>query len=145
MNIHSASPFSRYVKLIGELRPETISELAPLITEDVHFRDPFNDTRGKDAYLHILRHMFDILTDIRFDIHEQAGDGQQRFLWWTFTARHSVIGAMKVDGITRVELAGDGRIAAHIDYWDSDSAFMAKIPVAGLLIKALRRQMAIKT
>jgi steroid delta-isomerase len=145
MNIHSASPFSRYVKLIGELRPETIDELGTLITEDVHFRDPFNDTRGKDAYLHIMRHMFAILTDIRFDIHEQAGDGKQRFLWWTFTARHSMIGAMKVDGITRVELAEDGRIAAHIDYWDSDSAFMTKIPVAGLFIKALRSQMAIKT
>ena len=43
------------------------------------------------------------------------------------------------------ELADDGRIAAHVDYWDSDSAFMTKIPVAGLFIKALRSQMAIKT
>jgi hypothetical protein len=46
--------------------------------------------------------------------------------------------------VTRVELDEQGLIAAHIDYWDSDSAFMARIPVAGAFVRLLRKQMAIR-
>lgn len=146
MNIHNPAGdiYSRYVALIGSLTPQNVDDLAPLVTDEVLFRDPFNETRGRFAYLHVLRHMFQILEGIRFDIHSQAGEGSRRFLYWTFTARHSVLKQIKVEGVTRIELADDGRIAAHVDYWDSDSAFMAKIPVAGSIVGLIRRQMAIR-
>lgn len=146
MNIHNPAgdTYSRYVALIGSLTPENVDDLGALVTEDVLFRDPFNETRGRAAYLHVLRHMFKILEGIRFDIHSQAGEGNRHFLYWTFTARHALLKEIKVEGVTRIELAADGRISAHVDYWDSDSAFMAKIPLAGSFISLLRSQMAIR-
>lgn len=146
MNMHAQAgdTYSRYVTLIGSLTPANVSELGEMVTEDVHFRDPFNDTRGRAAYLHVLRHMFTILEGIRFDIHTQTNEGPRRFLYWTFTATHGVLGKISVEGVTRVDLNEAGLICAHIDYWDSDSAFMARIPVAGAFIRLLRRQMAIR-
>jgi steroid delta-isomerase len=146
MNIHAQAGdvYSRYVTLIGSLTPTNVRELADMVTDDVHFRDPFNETRGRKAYLHVLTHMFTILEGIRFDIHTQTGEGSRRFLYWTFTATHAVLGKIMVEGVTRVELDEQGLIAAHIDYWDSDSAFMARIPVAGAFVRLLRKQMAIR-
>jgi steroid delta-isomerase len=138
--------YARYVSLIGRLNPDNIGELVELTTPDVHFRDPFNETRGRAAYAHVLAHMFVILQDIRFDVQSQATgtDTQRHFFDWTFTARHSALGSFRVEGVTRIDLAADGRIAAHIDYWDSDSAFLARIPVVGVLMRALRKQMTIR-
>ena len=146
MNIHSqqADALSQYVARIGDLTPDNLGELESLITDNVHFRDPFNDLRGRKAYMHIMRHMFQILEGLRFDIHDQAGNGSRHFLYWTFYAKHKIIGEFKVEGMTRLELDESGKIAAHIDYWDSDTAFMARIPIAGSLVKALRKQMAIR-
>lgn len=146
MNIHATTGdiYSRYVSLIGRLSPDNIGELADMVTPDVHFRDPFNESHTREHYVHVLAHMFTILQDVRFDIHTATGEGDRRFLYWTFTARHAVVGEIRVEGTTRIELAPDGRIAAHIDYWDSDSAFMAKIPVVGSLIRLLRAKMAIR-
>jgi len=146
MNMHAQAgdTYSRYVTLIGSLTPANVGEIAGLVTDDVHFRDPFNETRGRAAYLHVLAHMFTILADVRFDIHTQVGEGSRRFLYWTFTATHAMLGKISVEGVTRVELNEQGLICAHIDYWDSDSAFMARIPVAGAFIRLIRKQMAIR-
>jgi hypothetical protein len=146
MNIHNqkADHLSRYVARIGALTPENLGELESLINKDIVFRDPFNETRGAKAYMHVMAHMFQILNHVRFDIHAQAGSGSQHFLYWTFSAEHGSLGKFEVEGMTRLELDEQGQIAAHIDYWDSDSAFMARIPVVGGLVRLLRKQMAIQ-
>ncbi|MDP4823681.1 MAG: nuclear transport factor 2 family protein, partial [Aestuariivirgaceae bacterium] len=100
MNMHTQAGdiYSRYVTLIGSLTPANVADLGPMVTDDVHFRDPFNETRGRAAYLHVLAHMFTILENVSFDIHTQAGEGERRFLYWTFTGTHAMLGKIIVEG-----------------------------------------------
>lgn len=125
------------------LRRESVGDIGCYYTEDARFKDPFNEVEGLAAIAGIYRHMFDKLDAPRFVIigrWERAGGVM---LAWDF---HFCMKLFKpgrqqvIHGVSQLELAADGRIRLHRDYWDAAEELYEKLPVLGALMRFLKRR-----
>lgn len=133
-----------YIAFFEGLTPETLDQLENVVTEDIHFRDPFNDVCGRAAMHRVLAKMFEDIDAPKFSVTHKAFDGDVCFLRWHFTGR---IRALKmrdwaIDGMTELRFDGVGRVRAHLDYWDAAQGFFEMIPVLGGIIRFIRRRAA---
>jgi steroid delta-isomerase len=111
------------------------ARLEQLTTEDVHFRDPFNDLRGREALRALLMHTLKQVRDPRFVVKDTAISGHTAYVKWEMTGRIAVIGGWKVTGMSELQFARDGRLKTHLDYWDAATDFYARLPVLGAIIR----------
>lgn len=132
----------RYLAYLESLTPVTLDRLDDHVTKDVRFHDPFNDVIGFDAMKRIFRHMFDAFGQVTFKIRHAVSDGDICLIEWRFEAQ--LRGRpWAFDGMSRVEFDVDGRVKAHIDYWDAAGAFYERLPVIGWLLAWLRLRLAV--
>lgn len=131
----------RYRAYLEALTPETLNRLSDYVTDDVRFKDPFNDVRGPEAMAAVFTHMFNAVGQARFAVHHMAEDGKICLMHWTFRAR--LRGEDWVfDGMSAIRFALDGRVAEHVDHWDAAGAFYARLPVIGWLLERIRTRIA---
>ncbi len=120
----------------------TLEALLSLYADNACFKDPFNDVRGHRAIRGVFAHMFMTLNAPRFQILDAFTEGDQAFLSWDFTfTRARGQSPMTIHGATHLRYADDGRITLHRDYWDAAEELYAKLPVLGVLIRALQRRL----
>jgi hypothetical protein len=131
---------ARYVALFETLTPQTIAQLEPLLSEQVRFRDPFNDVCGFAAVQRLLDDMFERTRDPRFEVSHWSLDGQCGYVLWTFSAGLPVLGPWQVEGVSRLTFDDQGRISSHIDYWDAGGLY-EKVPLLGRVIGLIRRRL----
>ncbi len=136
-----------YASFFESITPARIDQARTLVTEDVRFKDPFNDVRGLDKFLKILEKMFEDADDINFRMREIAGDGPVYFLRWHFTClpkSQFLKGEWHIDGMSVITLTDDGRVKEHVDYWDTGEYLYDRLPVIGALLRFLRRPLVLK-
>ncbi|MEQ9444927.1 MAG: nuclear transport factor 2 family protein [Rhodospirillaceae bacterium] len=142
----ASRPFSAdaYVAFYENLTPETLQDLAKVAHEDIRFKDPFNDVVGIKAYSNVLADMFRVTPDISFEVLHRAYDQDVCFLRWNCQATVKALGksSWKVQGMSELRFASDGRVVAHFDYWDASTQFYNRLPVVGWLIRLIRRRVA---
>jgi len=133
---------ARIVALFERLAPGDLAKLGEIYTDDARFKDPFNEVQGLAAIRHIFEHMFAALDGPRFFIHGSLVQGDQCFLRWDFRFRLRRFSRdeQTIRGATWLQLAPDGRIALHRDYWDAAEELYQKLPLLGGLMRWLRRQ-----
>lgn len=131
----------RLVTAFEALTPGTVDVLAALYAEGAHFRDPFNDVRGRAAVARIFSHMFEQVDAPRFEVHSAMSEGADAWLDWTM---HLELRgrAMKIEGATRLRFDGAGQVAEHRDYWDAAQELYEKLPLVGGLMRWLRRKLS---
>lgn len=136
---------ARYARFFEEMSAARVPALAELVTDDVHFRDPFNDVRGARAMMRIMAHMYETCDQADFRVIDTMAGGVRAFLTWEFDFRPRRMrgAAWHVDGATALTFAADGRVSAHIDYWDAGSQFYGRLPVLGRVIRMLRRRLQV--
>lgn len=136
-------PANAYLRFFETMTPATIHELAHVVTVDVRFTDPFNDVVGVDAMRRVLAKMFEDVEEPRFQVTHavDAGDGVC-LVRWMFRCRFRGR-PWQVPGMSELHLASDGRVAVHIDHWDSGRHFYARLPLIGTLIRFIRRRCAV--
>lgn len=123
------------------LTPQGLSQLNALYTDDARFKDPFNEVRGIPAIRHIFEHMFRNLHEPRFVVTQRLVDGRQAFLVWEFRfrlRRFDTKTQQVIRGGSHLQLAADGRISDHRDYWDAAEELYEKLPVVGGLMRWLK-------
>ena len=132
----------RIVALFEQLAPADLPRLAGIYTPDARFKDPFNEVRGVPAIARIFEHMFRTLDAPRFVIRDVIVQGDQCFLSWDFVFRMRRFNGAEqtIRGASHLQLARDGRIAMHRDYWDAAEELYEKLPVVGALMRWLRRR-----
>jgi steroid delta-isomerase len=135
----------RIVTLFEALRREDLARLDAYYTPDAWFKDPFNEVRGLEPVRNIYRHMFDTLEGPRFRVTSRIASGDECFLAWEF--RFGFRGWRRgqeqlVQGSSHLQLAPDGRIARHRDYWDPAEEVYEKLPLLGALMRWLKRRAA---
>ena len=132
----------RYAEYCEALTPPSLEALDALMTPDVVFSDPFNDVQGLEATRRIFEHMFRELEDARFTIAGAAttDDQQAGLLRWTFTAV-SRGRPLRIEGMSQVRFAPDGRVCSHIDYWDAGRLIYEGVPLLGGLLRLIRRRL----
>ena len=145
---HETTPFQRttveqIVSFFETLSPPSVERLDTLYTVDAHFKDPFNEVQGVVEIQRIFRHMYVALDAPHFVVIDRLVDGDQCFLTWEFRFRFRRFNA-KVDqtvrGGSHLRLASDGRIQSHRDYWDAAEELYEKLPLAGGLMRWLKRR-----
>ena len=125
------------------LTPESLARLGEVYTDDAVFKDPFNEVRGVPAIQGIFRHMYENLHAPRFVVTGRVADGAQVFLTWDFRFRFRKFSPeveQVIRGASHLQLADDGRIRAHRDYWDAAEELYEKLPVVGGLMRWLKRR-----
>lgn len=119
-------------------RPQDVDAIGDWYCDDASFKDPFNEVCGVEAIRLIYRHMFRTLPDPRFRVWRcTAGEGEC-WLAWRFTFGSGTV----VSGASHLVLDADGRIAAHRDYWDPAEEIYEKVPVLGMVMRAIRRRLS---
>ena len=132
-----------YAAALEAAAPDTIETILALCAEDVEFRDPFNHTRTKDGFRAVLVHMFKSVKALKFTVHETFGADEKWVLRWTFTGKAKLIGDLRIDGLSEIELNAAGLVTRHIDYWDAWEHVFSRLPVFGALARLLTRPLRI--
>lgn len=136
-----------YVAALQSLTADRLEEFMLLVADDVHFRDPFNDCRGRGRYRAVLEDMFENLDAIEFSVDQsaeaRAADGTQTALIkWTLTAElHKK--PWRVEGCSELRFGSNGLVLAHHDYWDAAAGLYERFPLLGSVLKLLRRRIRV--
>lgn len=120
---------------------DTLDRLAALTVPEVRFRDPFNDARGRDAVHAVLVHTLNGCRDLRFTVTHRLYAADLAILRWRFEATVTGIGRMDVIGTSEVRQASDGRVAEHIDHWDSGENVYLRLPLLGAPLRLIRQRL----
>ena len=134
----------RIADYFEQLKPADLARLGEIYTEDARFKDPFNEVTGVPDIRRVFEHMFASLDGPRFVVHEVILQGPQCFLSWDFLFRMRRFdrSEQRIRGGSHLQLAPDGRIAMHRDYWDAAEELYEKLPLLGGLMRWLKRRAA---
>ena len=140
-----AAAAQRIVDAFTRLSPERIGQLGEIYCPAARFVDPFNDVQGLDEIQRIFRHMYQTLDAPHFDVRQCIEQGADCVLLWDFsfrfrTSRKAV--TQRLPGASHLRLDATGLIQLHRDYWDPAQGIYEKLPVLGILMRALRRHAA---
>lgn len=139
----SRAAVARITDWFESLTPQSLQRLGEFYSAEARFKDPFNDVRGIPAITRIFEHMFVSLHEPRFVVTQQIVDGPRAFLVWEFRfrfRRFDTATEQVIRGGSHLQLAGDGRIADHRDYWDAAEELYEKLPGVGALMRWLKRR-----
>ena len=140
MSIEKAA--HRYVDLLSGLSPDRLAELRSCLNAAARFRDPFNDVTGRDAFMRVFEKMFEDVEDIRFEVTDRAISDRTCYLRWDMSCTpKGGRRRFEFEGMSEVRFDREGKVAAHLDYWDAGSQFYAKLPVIGFLVEQVRRRL----
>ena len=129
------------IRFFETLDTGSVSQLAQVYSEDVFFKDPFNEVRGLPEVVRIFSHMFEQVDTPRFTVTNHVLQGDQAFLTWDFLFRMKRFSAVEqcIRGATHVRFGPDGRANFHRDYWDAAEELYEKLPLLGSLMRVLKR------
>ena len=83
---HQAS-LNQLVTFFESIEAGNTARLSQVYTDDVFFKDPFNEVRGIAAVAGIFEHMFVQVDAPRFVVTGSVLQGDQAFLTWDFLFR----------------------------------------------------------
>lgn len=130
----------RLIDFFESITPESAHQLSRVYTDDVWFKDPFNEVSGVPEVMRIFTHMFEQVDAPRFVVTKSVLQDDHAFLTWDFLFRIKSSGAEQcIRGATHVRFAEDGRVAYHRDYWDAAEELYEKLPLLGSLMRWLKR------
>ena len=140
MATDTKNALAAYAACFEALSPDYLERLGGLLSDDVSFRDPFSDVKGRQAVLGIYRHMFEAMEE-RFTVLDQAVGAESCYLKWRFSGFIKAAGRRKVEitGMSEVVFDADGLVAVHIDHWDAASQVFGLFPLLGPVLRWLGR------
>jgi steroid Delta-isomerase len=133
----------RIVDFFEALQPSSVERMGDLYTSDAYFKDPFNEVRGLEQVKRIFSHMYVSLHEPHFIVTNTVTQDDQCFIVWDFKfrfKRFDTVTMQTVRGCSHLQLASDGRIAFHRDYWDAAQELYEKLPVVGALMRWLKKR-----
>ncbi len=140
---HPDPRLARVIDYFERLSPDGLARLGEVYTDDALFKDPFNEVQGLAAIGGVFEHMYRSLQAPRFVVHRAVAEGDHAFLTWDFLFRLRRFDTAReqcVRGATHLVFAADGRVEQHRDYWDAAEELYEKLPLAGALMRWLKRR-----
>jgi steroid Delta-isomerase len=130
----------RVIDFFQSISADSARTVSLIYTDDVWFKDPFNEVQGLEQVSHIFTHMFEQVDAPRFVVTHSVLQDDQAFLTWDFLFRMRRFSNEEqcIRGATHVRFASDGRVAYHRDYWDAAEELYEKLPVVGSLMRWLK-------
>jgi steroid Delta-isomerase len=146
------SPLPKITAWFESLTPQTLDAIGEVYAGDAHFKDPFNDVVGIDQIRAIYAHMFENLTNPRFEITQVIVQAEplgqtavqasfHAFVAWRFKFEWRGQ-SFDIPGGTRFAINDQGLVTDHVDYWDVAAGLYERLPLIGAVLKRLRKRMA---
>lgn len=133
---------SAYVDFWQRMTRDDLDRLGDWFTEDARFADPFNDVRGLPHIRAVFAHSLDLLTDVSIELEDRAVGEDACYIRWIYRYRTKKGGKpWRIEGMTELRFAEDGRVAAHVDHWDAAGQVYEKLPVLGAVLRAIKRKL----
>jgi hypothetical protein len=91
-----------------------------LYAEDVYFKDPLTEFRGRARYKAMIRFMEICFINPHMEVHDMKRQGDVIKTAWTLTWKTPLPWTPKISVPGRSELKTNeqGLIASHVDYWN---------------------------
>ena len=126
-----------------ELSVDDLKRLEDIYTQDVFFKDPFNEFKSIGLLKEVFEDMFENLENPKFIIIDKLKQNTEVFLTWDFN--FSLSGKkIKIHGSSHLKLCENGKIYYHRDYWDVGEELLLKIPIIKFFYKKMRNKLSIK-
>jgi hypothetical protein len=132
-----------YCQYLENITPENLNDMSKHVSQDVHFRDPFNDVNGIDKMHAVFDDMFENIADIDFVIEDRLDKDNVTIIVWTLSGI-LFKKPWSVPGSSRLTFNEAGFLSEHIDFWDSGAGLYEHIPFIGWLPRALRHKLRIR-
>jgi len=131
----------KLIRFFETINTGNVSQLAQVYSEDVFFKDPFNEVRGLADVVRIFSHMFEQVDSPRFVVTNHVLQGDQAFLTWDFLFQMKRFSAAEqcIRGATHLRFGPDGKANFHRDDWDAAEELYEKLPVLGSLMRGLKQ------
>ena len=136
--------FEAYLQAYENLTPENIeTELAPLLSKDIEFKDPFNHVHTSIEALNIFKHMFSTTFEPNFKIKHAQVSHNVGFAYWQFTFKTKQQGKVNtISGTSLIEISQHATIQKHIDFWDPAEHIYKHLPIVGTLIRFINKRLS---
>lgn len=136
---------SRYIAFMESLTERDLDRLEAFFTDDARFCDPFNDVRGISQIRAVFEDMFANCDNPRLKVMARYGNGSAYMLKWHFYLSPKRLGSEGwwITGTSEINLAADGRVQEHIDYWDAAEGFYSHLPVIGSILGWIARRLKV--
>jgi steroid Delta-isomerase len=131
----------KLIHFFESISQENTVDLKQIYTEDVFFKDPFNEVNGIQHVITIFDHMFHQLDQPRFVVTTHVSQGDQAFLTWDFLFKMKRFNRNEqcIRGASHIRFAADGRVCYHRDYWDVAEELYEKLPIIGSVMRGLKK------
>ena len=129
-------------KWYENLKEGSLDEMDLFYDENVFFKDPFNEFKGRDKLKKAFAHMFVNLGNPHFVILDTIENSECVFLTWDFYLkfkgrRH------KIHGSSHLKYDKENRIVYHRDYWDVGEEILLNVPFIRLIYSYFRKKLAL--
>lgn len=132
---------TRLAQFYASITPASLTQIPDIYAADARFKDPFNDVHGHRDITRVFAHMFDTVTEPRFEVLSAHTQGDEAWLTWNFHLQRANA-PLVIHGATRILFDAQGRVALHRDYWDPAEELYSKVPVLGAFIRWLTRRLS---
>ena len=131
----------KLIHFFESISQENTVDLKQIYTDDVFFKDPFNEVNGIQHVITIFDHMFHQLDQPRFVVTTHVSQGDQAFLTWDFLFKMKRFNRNEqcIRGASHIRFAADGRVSYHRDYWDVAEELYEKLPLIGSVMRGLKK------
>ena len=132
-----------YIQLFEEISQERLIGIENFISDDIHFKDPFNDLNGIKQFRELLVKTLREVKNPQFNVTHKAWSNGVLFLRWSFNGKVKLLGNWHIEGMSEIQFDSEGRVNKHIDYWDAASDFYKHFPIIGWLLEKLKLRVTV--
>lgn len=125
------------------LSEATLKDIDNFYSENVFFKDPFNEFTGREKVKSIFEHMFTSLNEAHFVFIETIQQGSSAFITWNFIFKFKDA-QYKIHGSSHLKFDELGKISYHRDYWDVGEELLLKLPLIKSIYKIFQQKFALK-
>ena len=131
----------KLIHFFESISQENTVDLKQIYTDDVFFKDPFNEVNGIQHVITIFDHMYHQLDQPRFVVTTHVSQGDQAFLTWDFLFKMKRFNRNEqcIRGASHIRFAADDRVSYHRDYWDVAEELYEKLPLIGSVMRGLKK------
>ena len=129
-------------KWYENLKEGSLDEIDLFYDENVFFKDPFNEFKGRDKLMKVFAHMLENLENPYFVILDTIENSEGAFLTWEFYLIVKGRGH-KIHGSSHLKYNKENRIVYHRDYWDVGEEILLKIPFIKFMYSYIQKKMAL--
>ena len=115
------------VKVYGPEREGALDALISLYEEDLQFRDPTQELRGRDAFAKMNRQFLGSVRSVEVTVRDLIEGEGSFFMAWTMRVAARIGPTVTVQGVTHARTRG-GKIFEQRDYFDLAGSVLGALP-----------------